>query len=152
MPRGWRIVKSVRAASAFDGDGARRYGGRWNSPGTAVVYTAQSESLAVLELLVHLQASQLLTSYCSIPADFEDALVEAVDVATLPRDWKTHPAPSALQELGDQWALGQRSVVLQVPSAMVPNEQNFILNPEHADFERVKIGQASPFQFDPRLK
>ena len=152
MPRGWRITKSARAATAFDGEGARLYGGRWSSPGTPVVYTAQSESLAALEVLVHLQASQLLMSYSSIPADFDDAMIEAVDPASLPPDWRGSPPPIVLQQIGDQWAAEQRSVVLRIPSVIVPNESNFILNPRHTGFGQVDIGPPNSFHLDPRLK
>lgn len=152
MPTSWRITRESRTATAFDGEGARLYGGRWNSPGTAVVYTAQSESLAALELLVHLQASHLLKSYYSIPAKFDDPLVEVVESAALPDDWKRFPAPVVLQEIGDQWVAEGRSAVLQVPSAVVPTEKNFLINPTHADFTRVTIGLPRPFEFDPRLK
>lgn len=152
MPRGWRIARSNRVARAFDGEGARIYGGRWNSPGTPVVYTAQSESLAALELLVHLHSSELLTSYSAIPVDFDDDLVEVLPPAKLPRNWSAHPAPSALQQIGDRWAAAGRSLVLQVPSAIVPREHNYLLNPIHPDFRRVVIGRASRFRFDPRLR
>lgn len=149
---GWRIVKSTRAATAFDGEGASRYGGRWNSPGTAIVYTAQSQSLAALELLVHLQSSELLFSYSTIAATFDDKLVEIVDPAGLPTDWMDYPAPAALQQIGDQWVAAQRSVVLRVPSAVVPGEYTFLLNPGHPDFVKIAIGPPTPFRFDPRLR
>lgn len=152
MPRGWRITKSSLASTAFDGEGARLHGGRWNSPGTAVVYTAQSESLAALELLVHLQSSHLLLSYCSIAADFDAALIEAVDPASLPADWRESPAPAALQEIGDRWVTERRSVVLQVPSAIVPSEVNYLIAPGHRDFRRVRLSSVRPFALDPRLK
>lgn len=152
MPTSWRIVKSALAAHAFDGEGARLYGGRWNSPGTGVVYTAQSEALAALELLVHLQSSQLLRSYSSISARFDDALVEAVAPARLPSAWRVYPAPAALQEIGDRWAAEQRSAVLRVPSAIVPAEFNYLLNPAHRDFARIALGKPSRFEFDRRLK
>lgn len=152
MPRGWRIVKSARTATAFDGEGARLFGGRWNSPKTPMVYTAQSQSLAALELLVHLGAAQLLLSCSSIPVDFDPAWVEPVDPAALSPDWRAYPPPKALQVLGDQWIAEERSAVLQVPSALIPEELNFLLNPNHPDFARVTIGPPTPFQFDPRLK
>lgn len=152
MSTGWRIVKSALAATAFDGEGARLHGGRWNSPGSAVVYTAQSESLAAMELLVQLQASQLLLSYSSIPVDFDNALVEVVDSAALPANWRESPTPSALQQIGDLWVAQQRSVVLQVPSAVVPSELNFLFNPTHPDFTQVTVGQRKPFWNDSRLK
>lgn len=153
MPRAWRIVKAARADSAFDGEGARRYGGRWNSPGAPLVYTAGSASLAALELLVHLQSSQLLLAYVAIPVDFDDALVEELDPASLPEDWRCHPAPVALQRLGDRWVAERRSAVLGVPSAVVPvpEESNSLLNPAHPDFDRIARGSPRPFRFDPRL-
>jgi RES domain-containing protein len=152
MPRAWRIVKVSRASSAFDGEGARLYGGRWNSPGTAVVYAAQSESLAALELLVHLQASHLLMAYCSIPVDYSEALVETVDPDGLSPHWRDYPAPSALQQFGDRWAAEQRSAILRAPSAVIPGEWITIINPRHRDFGRLVIGSPKPFTFDPRLK
>lgn len=152
MPRAWRIVKASRAASAFDGEGARLYGGRWNSPGTAAVYTAQSQSLAALELLVHLQSSQLLMAYSSIPVDIEEGLIETVDPVDLPPNWREYPPPPVLQHYGDRWAAERRSAVLQVPSVVIPGEMNTILNPRHADFGRLIIGVAKRFEFDPRLK
>ncbi|HJQ97886.1 MAG TPA: RES family NAD+ phosphorylase [Candidatus Polarisedimenticolaceae bacterium] len=152
MPRGWRITKSARTSEAFDGEGARLHGGRWNSPGTPVVYTAQSESLAALELLVHLHAGQLLLSYSSIPVDFDDAAVEAVDPARVSPDWRGDPAPAALRLFGDQWVAEQRSAVLQVRSAVVPRELIYVLNPRHPGFGRLKLGTPTSFQFDARLK
>lgn len=152
MPTGIRLVKSTYASTAFDGEGAREYGGRWNSPGTGVVYTAESESLAALELLVHLQSSQLLMSYITISAEFDNALVEVLTAAVLPPDWSEYPAPSVLQQLGDQWVSEQRSAVLQIPSVIVPNEVIYVLNPKHPDFTKITIGLPRPFKFDPRLK
>jgi RES domain-containing protein len=152
MPTGWRITKTHRLDTAFDGEGARLHGGRWNSPGTAVVYTAQSAALAALELLVHLQSSHLLGAYSFVPARFDRSLVEGIDAGALPADWRRYPAPAALQQIGDQWVAGARSAVLEVPSAVVPSERNFLLNPAHRDFARIEIGAPQPFEFDPRLK
>lgn len=152
MPTAWRIVKTRHVAEAFDGEGARRFGGRWSSPGTAVVYTASSQSLAALELLVHLQASQILDSYSVIPVTFEEHLIEVAELGALPADWRQSPVPITVQAIGDQWVEEQRSVVLRVPSVIIPVERNFLLNPAHRDFAVVTVGAASSFQFDPRLK
>jgi RES domain-containing protein len=152
MPTAWRIVKTARLRAAFDGEGARLHGGRWNSPGTALVYTAESQALAALELLVHLQSSQLLLSFSAVPASFDAKSVEAVDPVRLPRGWRRYPASPALQQLGDRWAAELRSAVLQVPSAIVPDERNFLLNPAHPDFEKIRIGPPVPFEYDARLK
>jgi RES domain-containing protein len=151
MPVGWRIVKSARAATAFDGEGARLWGGRWNSPGLAVIYTAENVSLAALELLVHLQESALLARYSLLPATFPAALVTALEAAELPARWHAYPAPPRLRELGDAWLRGLSSAVLAVPSAVVPAERNYLLNPAHPDFRRVTPGAPQRFAFDRRL-
>jgi RES domain-containing protein len=151
MPVGWRIVKSARAATAFDGEGARLYGGRWNSPGLAVVYTAENVSLAALELLVHLQESALLASYSLLPATFPAGLVSALETAALPARWNAYPGPARLRELGDAWLAERRSAVLAVPSAVVPAERNYLLNPAHPDFRKVTLGPPQRFAFDRRL-
>ena len=148
---GWRIVKSRYAAAAFDGEGARLYGGRWNSPGTPMVYTSSTISLAVLEVLVHLQEANLLSSYSLISASFDDALVERLDHSMLPDGWRTYLAPSELQRIGDEWVRSQRSAVLEVPSVIVVRESNYLLNPTHPDFSSVVIGEPEPFTFDERL-
>jgi RES domain-containing protein len=151
MPVGWRIVKSARSPSAFDGEGARLFGGRWNSPGLAVVYTAENVSLAALELLVHLQESALLASYSLLPASFSAALVTSFEASALPPRWNAYPGPARLRELGDAWLSERRSAVLAVPSAVVPAERNYLLNPAHPDFRKVSLGPPQRFAFDRRL-
>lgn len=151
MATGWRIVKSRHASTAFDGEGARLYGGRWNRLGTRMVYTSSTISLAVLEVLVHLQEASSLSSYSLISADFDDALVERLDHSMLPDGWRTYPAPSELQRIGDEWVRSQRSAVLEVPSVIVVRESNYLLNPAHPDFSSVVIGEPEPFTFDERL-
>jgi RES domain-containing protein len=151
MPRAFRLVKRRHARHAFDGEGARLYGGRWNPPGIALVYASQSLSLAALELLVHLDASAILTSYAACGVEFADALVEDLDARRLPRGWRSSPPPSALQALGAAWARERRSAVLRVPSAVVPREDNFLLNPAHPYFRRVTLHAPEPFDLDPRL-
>lgn len=147
----WRIVKRKLAGRAFDGEGARRYGGRWNSKGVAVIYTAQSQSLAALEMLAHLDSAQLLQHYAVIPVRIHPSLVIRVDVSSLPKDWKVSPPPRRLAAIGDAWVWSQESPVLQAPSAVVPAESIFLLNPLHPHFKRLEIGKPARFQFDPRL-
>jgi RES domain-containing protein len=147
----WRIVKSRHASTAFDAEGARLYGGRWNSPGTRMVYTSSTISLAVLEILVHLQEAGLLSSYSLISASFDDAFVERLDHSALPDGWRAYPAPSELQRIGDEWVRSQRSAVLEVPSVIVERESNCLLNPVHPDFSSVVIREPEPFTFDQRL-
>jgi RES domain-containing protein len=151
MATGWRIVKRRHASAAFDGEGARLYGGRWNSPGTRMVYTSSTISLAILEILVHLQEASLLSSYSLISASFDDALVERLDRSRLPDGWRSYPAPSELQRIGDEWVRSQRSAVLEVPSVIVERESTCLLNPVHPDFSSVVIREPEPFTFDQRL-
>jgi len=152
MLTAWRLVKTRYLAHAFDGEGARRYGGRWNSPGVAVVYLAETLSLAALEVLVHLQSAQPFTAYSAVPVHFASGLVHAVRERDLPSGWQRWPAPPELQAVGDSWAASGKSALLAVPSAVVPEERIFLVNPAHRDFRRLRIGEAQPFAFDARLK
>jgi len=147
----WRITKRSRTQAAFTGNGARKYGGRWNSPGTAIVYTAQNQSLAALEILVHLESPELLSKYVLIGVEIEEKLVSEVSRSALPRNWQTDPPRAELQRIGDQWAAKTTSAVLRVPSALVPGESNFLLNPLHDDFAKLRIASPTSFRFDPRL-
>jgi RES domain-containing protein len=148
----WRIVKAKYASSAFDGEGARRFAGRWNSRGAPMVYTAGSQALAVLELLVHLEDSDLLKHYRLIPVTFDESMVQVLDNKILPPNWKRRPTPTATRALGDAWIAADKSVVLQVPSVVVPGENNYLLNPRHPDFAKLSIGKPQPYRFDPRLR
>ena len=150
MIRSWRIVKTQFSADAFSGEGARLYGGRWNSSGISMVYTAGSMSLAILELLVHLDSS-VLPSYSICSVDFDNALVEVLDPDLLPSEWQQSPPPTALRILGDDWISRGSSVVLRVPNAIVKDENNYLLNPAHKDFKKLKIGSMEPLTLDPRL-
>jgi RES domain-containing protein len=147
----WRIVKARHAGTAFDGEGARLYGGRWNSRGLAVVYTAASPALAALELLVHLGNSRVLASYVSIACRFDAALVLQLDRHRLPKNWRSSPALPELALLGDAWLKDGTSAVLEVPNAIIPAESNYLLNPHHRDFGAIEIGNPQPFEFDLRL-
>jgi RES domain-containing protein len=151
MPRVWRLVKTRYAATAFDGEGARLYGGRWNSPGVRVVYGSGSVALAMLEVLVHLNASELLPSYSLVSADVPDDLVEVLPAAARPASWRDSPPPAEAAAVGDAWVAAARSAALAVPSAIVEAERNYLLNPAHADFARVEVAPPERFVFDPRL-
>ena len=146
----WRITKRKHARNAFSGEGAREFGGRWNNPGTGIVYTAQSQSLAALEMLVHLGSPELLEKYVLLEVEIEDTLVTHVARSRLPKNWRDDPPPAQVRAIGDAWALAGSSAVLQVPSALVPGENNFLLNPNHPDFTRLRIGKPIRFHFDPR--
>ena len=151
MPTAWRIVKPYHIKDAFSGEGARLFGGRWNSIGTSMVYTAESKSLTALEILVHVDAAELLDEYLCIPVRFDMRSVRVLDVKTLPDDWRS-PLPSAsTQGMGDGWVTNALSAVLQVPSIIIPGESNYLINPGHAGFGKLNIGSPEPFEFDARL-
>ena len=151
MLSAWRITKQKHSGSAFTGDGARLYGGRWNTAGTAIVYTAQSQALAALEMLIHLESPEILQRYVLMEASFEESFVADLDRTSLPKNWRADPPPAEVQALGDAWAAGKASAVLRVPSVIVPGESNFLLNPRHPDFRKVRIGKPVAFEFDRRL-
>lgn len=151
MIRAWRIVRTKHLQNAFDGEGARLYGGRWNNVGTAIVYAAESRALAALELLVHLNASEILRAYSIIPVDIPERLVRTIDSADLADNWRAYPSPPANKALGDAWCSRQDSAVLAVPSAVVEGDSIFLVNPAHPDFGQLKIGEAAPFTFDERV-
>jgi len=151
MISAWRIVKRKLAREAFSGEGARLYGGRWNSPGISVIYTAQSQSLAALELLVHLENSDLLHEYVVIEARFDAAFVTRIARADLPKDWRANPPPEGARAIGDAWIVEEPSPVLELPSAIIPSESVFLLNPQHSAFSQIEIGEAARFEFDLRL-
>lgn len=148
----WRILEAPYADHAFSGEGARLAGGRWNSPGKAIVYTAGSASLAMLEMLVHLGRQELLKAYLLFDVMFDEALVAGVALADLPTTWRDYPSPAAVQQIGDAWVAQAASAVLRVPSAVMPTEWNYLINPAHPDFAKITIGPAQPLKFDPRLK
>lgn len=150
MPEAWRIVRERHAATAFTGEGAARGGGRWNSRGVAVVYASGTRSLAALENLVHLNPP-VLFNFVAFRITFEDRLVQRLALEALPVDWRAEPPGPSTKRLGDAWVRAQRSAVLCIPSAIIPAESNYLLNPAHPDFKLIEVGQPEPFSFDPRL-
>jgi RES domain-containing protein len=147
----WRFVKAKHADHAFAGEGARRFGGRWNSPGSPVVYTAGSISLALLELLAHLEDASILPSYVLFRANIHANLIETLEEAILPKNWRGSPAPTSVKMLGDKWVQASRSAVLAVPSAISPAEKNYLINPAHPDFSKIKTSGPVDYEYDPRI-
>jgi RES domain-containing protein len=147
----WRITKHKHLNSAFTGEGARLFGGRWNSSGTPMIYVAQSQSLAVLEVLVHLDSAAILEKYVLLRVDFDQSRVTDLKKSELPTSWRADPPPIETQAIGDDWAAAEKSLALRVPSTLVPGESNFLLNPLHPDFKTLKVFKAQSFRFDPRL-
>lgn len=148
----WRIVAGRHRGHAFDGEGARQHGGRWNHPGTPAVYAASHLSLAALELFVHVDPDTLPDDLVAVPACLPEALeIEELPPSELPANWRAYPAPEAIQEIGDAWLRSLAAPALLVPSAVLPQENNLLLNPQHPDVRRIEIGRPEPFGFDPRM-
>ena len=148
--RVWRVCS--KRHQRFDGEGTRRYGGRWNHQGTSVVYTSGSLSLAALDLFVHVDIDIAPVDLMAIQADVPDSLtIEAIKIESLPKDWRRYPAPETLKDIGTAWTAKTSTVILAVPSVMIPEERNYLLNPAHRDFKRIRIHKPTPFRFDPRM-
>ena len=140
------------ASTCFDGEGARLFGGRWNSKGKRVVYTSVSESLAILETLVHLDSYEILAkNFCMRTACFDSKFCEILDPSTLPLRWNDDMVISATKNIGDKWITEARSAVLSVPSAISLAEQNYLLNPNHEDFPKIILEPEQDFVFSKRL-
>jgi len=147
----WRICPARLASAAFSGEGARLYGGRWNSPGVRMIYASATRSLAALEILVHTDDPSDLTAlnYVVIPVEIPDRHIRKT--TSLPRNWWVYPALPATARLGDRWIADADSPALRVPSAAVRAEWNYLLNPAHPAFPLLRIGKPERFAFDSRL-
>ncbi|NJO93159.1 MAG: RES family NAD+ phosphorylase [Hydrococcus sp. RM1_1_31] len=148
----WRISKRKYAAGAFNGEGARRFGGRWNSRGRSVIYTSATLSLAALETFVHMEISDAGNLFVYIKAEIPDEIpIEEISASQLPSNWRNLPAPTTLALLGDKWFDEGQTAILVVPSAIIPVENNYLINPLHPDFLKIQIHPPQPFELDPRM-
>ncbi len=145
----YRLIKEKHLKNAFDGEGARLHGGRWNSKGVSIVYTSNSLALCSLEIFVHLPSYQLLKEYYYIKVSFDSDLV--ID-AKAKKGWNARPVSKVSQSIGDNWVKKNESPVLKVPSILMPDGNNYLLNFNHPDSNKIKIGKPKNLDFDPRLK
>lgn len=151
MARYYRIVQDRWAATAMDGEGARRFGGRWNPPGVAAVYLAGSRALAALEILVHAPREALLLEWKILEVEIPDEWIEEIPRSVLPATWREQPSSPAAQNFGGRWLLSRRALALRVPSAIIPEEFSVLLNVTHRQMQDLKPGNPEAFSFDPRL-
>ncbi|HHN6585520.1 TPA: RES family NAD+ phosphorylase [Escherichia coli] len=148
----YRLTKTKYLSTAWTGFGAREAGGRWNSPGVSMVYVSETASLTMLETLVHLHAAHILDSFTLLRIDVPDEQIQTASMDELPDNWADEDAPPELAAYGDAWCFSGGSVALRVPSALLPVEYNFLMNPEHPDFFTIiQKAQTIPFRFDRRL-
>lgn len=137
----------------LNGTGARLYGGRWNSPGHAIVYTAGSRALSALEVLVHIPLKNIVQDFCIATLQIPDNI--AIKVLTkydLPSGWQSLAPSPELQCIGDEWIDTAKYAVLRIPSVVIADEYNYLINPLHPDAENITIVNTQPFVFDQRLK
>lgn len=146
------VINGIEIPAAFSGEGASQYGGRWNSIGTPIVYTAGTQSLAILEVVVHVESERQLEHYSLFEISFEQRLVLELSLDSLPEDWQSDPAPESAKAIGDQWVKQADSLVLQVPSTIVNDTPNYIINPYHPDLNKLNIIGPIPYPIDPRIK
>ena len=145
----YRITKAMYADRLVASGGAAR----WNSRGQFVIYTAATRALACLENVVHRGSEGLSSTFRVMVIDIPDTIgIETVDPQTLPADWVDYQQYKSCQPIGGEWLNSNRSAVLRVPSAIIPNEWNYLLNPAHPDFSSIRLVQTEPFIFDPRIK
>lgn len=145
-------LSKLQYANDLTGRGAEKAGGRWNSKGTAVVYTGESRALCTTEIAVHTPLGNIPLDYVIVALDIPNTVaIQEVKTNELPADWKSIPHSHSTQEIGDTFVSDGKFAVLKVPSAVVQGEYNYILNPMHKDFKKIKIKLTEPFDFDERL-
>jgi len=146
----WRLTRQAHAA--LDGEGARLYGARWNSRGTAVFYAASHLSLAALEYLVHIDQEDAPDDLVALRLHVPDSATElAYEPIALPAGWRDTPPRPESQAIGDHWAGNGEHLLLRVPSVVVPEESSVLVNPAHPDASRVRVSASRNFSYDLRL-
>ena len=150
--RVYRVLRRIYARSPFDGEGSYLYGGRWSSPGTRLTYTSEHQSLAMLEYFVHLDPEDapedLLLASADIPAELPE---ERLNPRDLPANWRETPAPPELARFGDDFVQRSKCCVLVVPSVLALSENNWLLNPQHPDFQKITCSGTESLSYDPRM-
>lgn len=147
----FRIAKT-RYINDLTGTGSRIYGGRWNHPGVNMLYTSENRALATVEYLVHASAGLMPLNLSIATIHIPDALISSeILVTQLPDNWRHHPAPSPLADLGTNWVQSNATPLLRVPSAVVEHENNILINPTHPDMKQISIIDIQPYTFDVRL-
>jgi RES domain-containing protein len=148
----WRVCQRRYAAEPLSGRGGLEVGGRWHLRGSRVVYTSATLSLAVLEILAQVDLDLVPGDMVQLRIEAPDDLrVERMELAGLPEDWRSYPAPPSLAEVGTEWLKRQESAILSVPSALIPEERNYLINPEQVEAPRIRVASVRELRLDPRL-
>lgn len=147
----YRIVMSAYTRD-LSGAGPRLYGGRWNPKGVSVIYTSESRALAVLEFYVHLSRSVILPGLSIVSIEIPGSVSrKEIAMSDLPKNWRTYPAPPELAAIGAEWVRSRESLLLHVPSAIMPPERNILINPVHSEMRKVRIIEIEEYGLDQRL-
>ncbi|MCF6263378.1 MAG: RES domain-containing protein [Xanthomonadales bacterium] len=146
----YRLIKSKHLDQSFDGSAAKRLGGRWNHKGQACVYCAGTAALSFLEVLVHILNARQLKNYVLYQAAINTADIQTLNTKSLPARWRDVPAPHAIRSVGTEWLQSQSSLALRTPSAVIPVDHNYLINPNHHEFKRIQFKQVE-FDLDPRM-
>lgn len=144
-------ISNCNYAGDLTGTGARLYGGRWNSEGKSMLYTASSRALAVLEVLVHLNPLIVPDNFCLVEIEVPEDSIYTLNPNLLPANWRSVSPQTALRNLGDAFLKQQTSLLMKVPSSIVPAEYNYLLNPLHPDAVKARVVNRESFSFDERL-
>jgi RES domain-containing protein len=152
LTRVYRILRKLYSKQPFDGEGPYRFGGRWSSPGVRLAYAAEHLSLAMLEYFVHIDPDHPPRDLAVVEADVPDNVPRlSIDPKDLPANWRQVPAPAALAGFGDEFVHSERAAVLTVPSALAPTESNWLINPRHPAFAKIRVLPAQDFHYDARF-
>ena len=135
----------------LSGEGARLFGGRWNKRGDALLYTSEHLSLCVLEILVHNKQELITQGFHFLEIEIPDAKIVSIKPNNLPVKWRSNPSVSSTQVYGSDWLSSRKSLALKIPSAVLPNEYNILVNPNHVDFNQIKIIKTGVLELDVRL-
>jgi RES domain-containing protein len=150
----WRIIKKKHLPHALSGEGARLGGGRWNHVGISVVYASETLSLAALELFIHFTRRDITISksLLAVPVLIHETIKTIeMNLENLMPGWDTSPPPDFTRDIGTKWVESNASALLRVPSAIIPGEQNFVINIKHPDFTKIIVGEPRPFALDNRI-
>ena len=148
----YRILRKAYSKRALDGEGAYRFGGRWSSPGVRLAYTAERQSLAIIEYFVHVDSDILPKDIVMVTAEIPDGVSRtSISQRNLPANWRANPAPPNLARFGDEFVRDSRAAILIVPSVLAPAESNWLINPRHPDFARIRVRSREAFAYDSRF-
>jgi RES domain-containing protein len=152
LTRVYRILRKPFAKKPFDGEGTFLFGGRWSSAGIRLAYTAEHLSLAMIEYFVHVDPDDPPRDLVIASADVPDSVSRrAISRKQLPADWRRTPAPPELARIGDHFVHSGQTAILVVPSALSPEESNWLINPRHREFARIRLCKPEAFQYDARF-